>query len=136
MNAFRTFVLFVTIALTLVGINDYVQNNLVVGPGVYSGYFVVVGNYSILEGSATNLVTAVLVDGTAVVDGRVLPIGGNLTVYKPKLFTGMIEGTAVFQPSGNMSGYVVLAGNVKKVGSFYVVHGRAILTNVYLYYLK
>jgi len=136
MNAFRTFVLFIAVALTLVGINDYVQNNLIVGPGVYTGKFIAVGNYTVLEGKATNLIAAILIDGTAVVDGRVLPIGGNLTVHKPKLFTGTIEGIAVFQLNGNMSGYVVLAGNVKRVGDFYVVHGRAILTNVYLYYLK
>jgi len=136
MNAFRTFVLFMAVVLTLMGINDYVQNNVVVGPGVYTGKFIATGNYTVLEGKATNLIVAVLIDGTAVVDGRVLPLGGNLTEYKPRLFTGPIEGTAVFQPSGNMSGYVLLAGDVKKVGQFYIVRGRAILTNVYLYYLK
>jgi len=136
MHAFRTFVLIVAVVLALVGINDYVQDNLIVGSGVYTGKFIAVGNYTVLEGKVKNLIVAVLVEGTAVVDGRVLPLGGNLTEHKPRLYTGPIEGVAVFQPSGNMSGYVVLAGDVKRVGSFYVLYGRATLTNVYLYYTK
>jgi len=133
---YHAFVLLVGAVLAIVGVNNYLQqNNMIMGPGVYSGYFVVVGNYSLIEGEETHIPPVTIINGTAVVDGRVLPLRGHVVKYEPRLFAGLVDGTAVFTVPDN-GGYVVLAGKLVKVGQFYILHGRAVLTNVYLYYLK
>jgi len=135
-NLYRAFILLVGAVLAIVGINNYLQqNNMIMGSGVYSGYFVVVGNYTLIEGEETIIPPVTVINGTAVVDGRVLPLKGHVTKYEPRLFTGLVDGTAVFTVPDN-GGYVVMAGKLVKVGQFYILHGRAVLTNVYLYYLK
>jgi len=133
---YHAFILLVGAALAIVGINSYIQqNNMVMGSGVYSGNFVVVGNYTLIEGEETYIPPVVIINGTAVVDGRVLPFRGKVVKYEPRLFTGVVDGVAVFTVPDN-GGYVVVAGKLDRVGQFYILRGRAILTNVYLYYLK
>jgi len=133
---YYAFILLAGAVLAIVGINNYIQqNNLVMGSGVYSGNFVVVGNYTLIEGEETYIPPVAIINGTAVVDGRVLPLRGKIAKHEPQLFTGVVDGVAVFTVPDN-GGYVVVAGKVDRVGQFYVVRGRALLTNVYLYYLK
>jgi len=133
---YHAFILLVSAALAIVGVNNYLQqNNMIMGSGVYSGNFVVVGNYTLIEGEETHIPPVTIINGTAVVDGRALPLRGHVVKYEPRLFTGLVDGTAVFTVPDN-GGYVVLAGKVERVGQFYILHGRAVLTNVYLYYLK